>query len=111
MARADIFGRELIKWGHEQTEKYIDDLAAAFDLLTTKPRLGKSCDNIRPGYRKHPTLRHVIYYREVDYGIEVIRVLLVVQQGVPRRRSIVKVALSLVIPCYFYQKPVWLLEF
>jgi toxin ParE1/3/4 len=65
----------LSQWGHEQTGKYIDDLAAAFDLLTTNPRLGKSGDNIRPGYRKHPTLRHVIYYREVDYGIEIIRVL------------------------------------
>ena len=65
----------LSQWGHEQTEKYIDDLAAAFDLLATNPRLGKSCDNIWPGDRKHPTLRHVIYYREVDYGIDIIRVL------------------------------------
>ena len=63
------------QWDHEQTEKYIDDLAAAFDLLTSNPRLGKNCDSIRRGYRKHPTLRHVIYYREVDYGIEIIRVL------------------------------------
>lgn len=65
----------LSQWGLEQTEKYIDDLAAAFALLTSSPRLGKNCDTIRPGYRKHPTLRHVIYYREVDYGIEIIRVL------------------------------------
>lgn len=65
----------LSQWGPEQTEKYIDDLAASFDLLTTNPRLVKNFDNIRPGYRKHPTLRHVIYYREDDYGIAVIRVL------------------------------------
>ena len=65
----------LSQWGHEQTEKYIDDLAAAFDLLTDNPRLGKSCENIRPGYRKQPVLRHVIYYREAHYGIEIIRVL------------------------------------
>ena len=65
----------LSQWGHGQTEKYIDELAAAFDLLTSNPKLGKGCDNIRPGYRKHPTLRHVIYYREVAYGIEIIRVL------------------------------------
>ena len=63
------------QWGLEQTEKYIDDLAAAFDLLTSNPRLGKRCGTIRKGYRKHPVLRHVIYYREVDYGIEIIRVL------------------------------------
>jgi toxin ParE1/3/4 len=65
----------LSQWGLEQTERYIDDLAAAFQLLSSSPRLGKSCDNIRSGYRKHPTLRHVIYYREIDYGVEIIRVL------------------------------------
>ena len=65
----------LSQWGLEQTGKYVDDLAVAFVLLTTNPRLGKRCDNIRLGYRKHPTLRHVVYYREVDYGIEIIRVL------------------------------------
>ena len=65
----------LSQWGHEQTGKYIDDLATAFDLLTANPRLGKSCENIRPGYRRYPVLRHVIYYREVGYGIEIVRVL------------------------------------
>jgi toxin ParE1/3/4 len=65
----------LSQWGQEQTEKYIDDLVAALDLLMTSPRLGKRCDNIRAGYRKHPTLRHVIYYREASYSIEIIRVL------------------------------------
>jgi toxin ParE1/3/4 len=63
------------QWGRKQTEKYIDDLAAEFDLLTGNPRLGKNCDSIRPGYRRQLTLRHVIYYREVDYGFEIIRVL------------------------------------
>ena len=65
----------LSQWSHEQTGKYFDDLAIAFDLITNNPRLGKRCENIRAGYRKHPTLRHVIYYREVEYGFEIIRVL------------------------------------
>lgn len=65
----------LSQWGQEQTKKYLDDLAAAFNLITASPKLGKLCDNIRKGYRKYPTLRHVIYYREASYGIEIIRVL------------------------------------
>jgi len=65
----------LSQWGHEQTERYLDDLAAAFDLLTSNPRLGKRCGNIRAGYRKHPILRHVTYYRKVAYGMEIIRIL------------------------------------
>ncbi len=65
----------LSQWGHEQTGKYIDDLAAAFDLLADNPRAGVTSANIRAGYRRYPVLRHVIYYREAPYGIEIIRVL------------------------------------
>jgi toxin ParE1/3/4 len=65
----------LSQWGLEQTERYIDELSAAFNLLASNPGLGKRCEHIRAGYRKHPTLRHVIYYREVDDGIEIIRTL------------------------------------
>ena len=65
----------LTEWGADQAGKYLDDLVDAFDFLLANPKLGKACDNIRSGYRKHPTLRHVIYYRETAYGIEVIRVL------------------------------------
>jgi toxin ParE1/3/4 len=63
------------QWGLEQAEEYVDDLAAAFVLLASNPRLGKSCDNIRSGYRKHPTLKHIIYYQETGYGVAIIRVL------------------------------------
>ncbi len=65
----------LAHWGLNQTENYIDDLTSAFSFLAKSPRTGKSCENIRTGYRKYSVIRHVIYYRETDYGIEVIRVL------------------------------------
>ena len=65
----------LTEWGLEQAGQYTDDLADAFELLAANPKLGKACDHIRRGYRKHPSLRHVIYYRETAYGIEVVRIL------------------------------------
>ncbi|MBJ7539663.1 type II toxin-antitoxin system RelE/ParE family toxin [Marinomonas transparens] len=65
----------LKQWGTQQTTGYIDDLTEAFNFLSKSPKAGKACDNIRTGYRKHPVLRHVIYYRETAYGVEVIRVL------------------------------------
>ena len=65
----------LSQWGLDQTDKYIDDLASAFSLLAANPKLGTACDKIRSGYRRHPVLRHVIYYRKADYGIEIVRVL------------------------------------
>jgi len=65
----------LSEWGSEQADRYTDDLTVTFELLAENPKSGTNSDHIRAGYRRHSILRHVIYYRETDYGIEVIRVL------------------------------------
>jgi toxin ParE1/3/4 len=65
----------LREWGAKQTNHYIDDLAAAFEFLADSPKAGIQCGNIRAGYRKYPVIRHVVYYREAAYGIEIVRVL------------------------------------
>lgn len=65
----------LTQWGAQQTERYIDDLTGAFEFLAENPKTGKACESIRAGYRKYPVIRHVVYYRKTDYGVEVIRVL------------------------------------
>ena len=65
----------LTKWGASQTDRYIDDLTEAFAFLAQSPKFGTACDNIRQGYRRYPIMRHVVYYRETAYGIEIIRVL------------------------------------
>jgi toxin ParE1/3/4 len=37
---------------------------------------GQRCDEIRTGYRKFPSGRHVIFYRSLETGaIEIVRVL------------------------------------
>ena len=65
----------LRQWGTQQTERYIDDLTEAFVFLAESPKTGTACENIRVGYRKYHVIRHVIYYRETGYGVEVMRVL------------------------------------
>lgn len=65
----------LTEWGAEQTDRYIDDLTEAFAFLANSPKAGTACDNIRRGYRRYPIIRHVVYYRETAYGIEIMRVL------------------------------------
>jgi len=65
----------LQEWGAEQADRYIDDLTAAFEFLVDNPKAGRQCENIRPGYRKYPVIRHVVYYRETGYGIEIVRIL------------------------------------
>ena len=65
----------LYRWGPQQADRYIDDLSEAFAFLADSPNAGTACDNIRRGYRRYPIIRHVVYYRATDYGIEIMRVL------------------------------------
>ena len=65
----------LTELGVPQTDRYIDDLTEIFAFLAQSPKSGTACDNIRHGYRRYPVKRHVVYYRETAYGIEIIRVL------------------------------------
>ena len=47
----------------------------SFRELAKNPALGRPCDFIREGYRKHLAGRHVIFYRTMDTGVDVVRVL------------------------------------
>lgn len=62
-------------WGEEQAERYIRMLNDTFCELATNPSSGRSCDEIRQGYRKSRTGRHVIFYKQATYGIEIVRIL------------------------------------
>ena len=65
----------LAQWGASQAEQYIDDLTDAFAFLADNPKAGTACDHIRRRYRRYPVIRHVIYTRATDYGVEVMRIL------------------------------------
>lgn len=65
----------LTEWGGRQTESYIDSLTDAFAFLAENFGAGTACNHIREGYRRYPVKRHMVYYRETSYGIEVMRVL------------------------------------
>jgi toxin ParE1/3/4 len=62
-------------WGRRQRTAYLTQLDRRFHALAEMPSLGRSCDDIRPGYRKDTEGAHVIFYREVDGGIEIVRIL------------------------------------
>jgi toxin ParE1/3/4 len=64
-----------MNWGREQRNRYLAKLDECFHLLAEKPLRGVSCDDLRSGYRKYPVGRHIVFYREAQTGIEVIRIL------------------------------------
>jgi toxin ParE1/3/4 len=62
-------------WGREQRNTYLTKIDASFHLLAVEPQLGRSCDDLRLGYRKYPVGKHLIFYRQSANGIEIIRIL------------------------------------
>jgi toxin ParE1/3/4 len=64
------------RWGREQRRTYLVQLDRCFRALAENPNQGERFDRVRPGYRKYPTGRHVIYYRTQSTDmIEIVRVL------------------------------------
>ncbi|BAC92057.1 type II toxin-antitoxin system RelE/ParE family toxin [Gloeobacter violaceus] len=61
--------------GGAQRNNYLAKLDASFQLLAQEPQRGRACDELRPGYRKYHVGRHLIFYRESEAGLEIIRVL------------------------------------
>jgi toxin ParE1/3/4 len=70
-------------WGWQQTDRYLSQLEDSFQLLAENPRMGRLCDAISAGLRRHEVGKHVIYYRLKPGGIRVVRVLH--QQMIPTK--------------------------
>jgi toxin ParE1/3/4 len=78
LAKSDLraIGRYTqVTWGREQRNRYLTQLDACFDRLAQQPELGRACDDICAGYRKYPIGRHLVFYRAISDGIEIVRVL------------------------------------
>ena len=64
------------RWGKEQRNAYLKQFDDSFWLLAENPDIGKTCDEIRAGYRKFPQGRHVIFYQQTgNQQIRIIRIL------------------------------------
>jgi len=63
------------RWDARQAEKYILEIRAAIERIATDPDRGRSCEEIRAGYRRYGIGSHVIFYIEHTDGVAVIRIL------------------------------------
>lgn len=79
MAKADLRGIAIYtedQWGIEQRNRYIKQFDDTFQLLAASPALGRTCDEILPGYRKFHQGSHLIFYRGGERSvIEIVRIL------------------------------------
>ena len=78
-ARTDleqIWDYTLARWGDDQAEEYVREIQRAIDRLVDNPLIGRACDEIRTGYRKHAVGSHTLYYRlAAGEVIDVVRIL------------------------------------
>jgi toxin ParE1/3/4 len=78
-ARADleqIWDYTCDRWGVDQAEKYAHEIQRAIERVVDNPEIGRACDEVRPGYRKHAVGSHTLYYRILSVDvIDVVRIL------------------------------------
>ncbi|HEY1710858.1 MAG TPA: type II toxin-antitoxin system RelE/ParE family toxin [Rhizomicrobium sp.] len=72
---AEIWDYSVAQWNVEQADRDLRDLQRGFETIAAQPRIGRACDEIRPGYFKLPVASHVIFYRMVKQKVDIVRVL------------------------------------
>ncbi|BBX18754.1 plasmid stabilization protein ParE [Mycolicibacterium duvalii] len=77
-ARADLdeiwdFTRDL--WGDDQAENSVRETERAILRVVGNPMIGRACDEVWPGYRRHAVGSHTLYYRVIGDVIDVVRIL------------------------------------
>lgn len=71
----NIFDYTARKWGIEQAVRYTQEIWQICQQVAEHPEYGVRCDHIRLGYRVTRVERHKIYFRIIDDGIDVVRIL------------------------------------
>jgi toxin ParE1/3/4 len=62
------------QWSLEQADQYHHDLIATIEALADGRKVGRPAD-IREGYFKRAVGRHLVFYRQSDSTLDVIRIL------------------------------------
>lgn len=65
------------RWDDDQAEAYVRVIQHAVELVADNPLIGRPCDEVRAGYRRHTAGSHTLYYRVGSGGdmVEVVRIL------------------------------------
>ncbi|MDM7956395.1 type II toxin-antitoxin system RelE/ParE family toxin [Blastomonas sp.] len=61
-------------WGLDQADRYTKDIRASCAALASGSKQGRPVD-VRPGYSKRQTGSHILYFRDTEAAIIIVRVL------------------------------------
>lgn len=62
-------------WSEQRAQRYVDDLFDMMEALASEPKRGRRADEISEGLWRQRCGSHVIFYREIESGVLVVRVL------------------------------------
>lgn len=62
------------QWSLEQADAYVSNIIAVFSRLTRGEAIGQPVSE-RTGYWKYRVKQHMIYFRQSDVSVDVIRIL------------------------------------
>ncbi|SDQ88801.1 toxin ParE1/3/4 [Rhizobiales bacterium GAS191] len=71
----EIWDYTAATWSVAQAEAYIRQIQRSFEMLADDPRRGRNCEDIRAGYRRFRTGSHFIFYRTLEDGVDIVRIL------------------------------------
>jgi toxin ParE1/3/4 len=63
------------RFGERQADEYLLGLGSCFSKLAEMPDMGHSIEDIRAEYYRFAHARHVIFYRKIEEGVRIVRVL------------------------------------
>jgi toxin ParE1/3/4 len=64
------------RWSGDQAEQYVREIQRAIERVVETPLIGRPCDGVRVGYRRHAVGSHTLYYRNVrNRLVDVVRIL------------------------------------
>jgi toxin ParE1/3/4 len=71
----DIWNYTAKRRGGVQAGHYAGQIWRQIAMIAGQPGIGRACPEIRTGYDKSPAGSHVLFYRRVAHGVEVVRIL------------------------------------
>ena len=71
----DIWDYSAERFGLDRAEKYLREIQSAIELMASSPQRHRACDDIRQGYYKYLTGSHLLFFRRIDNGIDIVRIL------------------------------------
>ena len=70
-----IWRYSIDSWGLDQAIKYRDQVKQAINTLAQSPEYTRARDDVRPGYRAYKVGKHLIFFRQANGWVEIVRIL------------------------------------